>query len=138
MQHTLSILTFQTDGPRLYEVTDHVDEWLAGTGIHRGVLTLLCQHTSAGLLITENASAAVHRDLVRWFDAAAPEGPGYEHSAEGPDDMPAHIKAVLSGNSLTIPVADGRMMLGTWQGVFIAEYRHEPHTRSLAAHLLGD
>ena len=71
MQHTLSILTFQTDGPRLYEVTDHVDEWLAGTGIHRGILTLLCQHTSAGLLITENASAAVHRDLVRWFDASA-------------------------------------------------------------------
>jgi secondary thiamine-phosphate synthase enzyme len=138
MQHTLSILTFQTDGPRLYEVTDHVDEWLAGTGIHRGILTLLCQHTSAGLLITENASAADPRHLVGWFAAAAPDGPGSEHSADGPDDMPAHIKAVLSGNSLTIPVADGRMMLGTWQGVFIAEYRHEPHTRSLAAHLLGD
>jgi secondary thiamine-phosphate synthase enzyme len=138
MQHTLSILTFQTDGPRLYEVTEQISEWLGSTGIGRGVLTLLCQHTSAGLLITENASAAVHRDLVRWFDAAAPEGPGYEHAAEGPDDMPAHIKAVLSGNSLTIPVADGRMLLGTWQGVFIAEYRHEAQTRSLAAHLLGD
>lgn len=138
MQHTLSLLTFQTEGPGLYEVTDHVSDWLAGTAITRGVLTLFCQHTSAGLLITENASPAVHRDLVRWLDAAAPEGPGYEHSTEGPDDMPAHIRTMLSGNSLTIPVADGRMMLGTWQGVFIAEHRRAPHKRSVAAHLLGD
>nr|WP_166179820.1 secondary thiamine-phosphate synthase enzyme YjbQ [Altererythrobacter segetis] len=138
MQHTLSILTFQTDGPGLYEVSEHVSEWIAGTGISRGVLNLLCQHTSAGLLITENASAAVHRDLVRWLDAAAPEGPGYEHATEGPDDMPAHVKSMLTGSTLTIPVADGQMMLGTWQGVFIAEHRRDPHTRSLAAHLLGD
>ena len=138
MQHTLSILTFQTDGPRLYEVTEHVAEWIEGSGIARGALTLLCQHTSAGLLITENASSAVHRDLVRWLEAAAPYGPGYEHDAEGPDDMPAHIKSVLTGSSLAIPVADGRMMLGTWQGVFLAEYRRDPHTRSIAAHLIGD
>ena len=138
MQHTLSILTFQTQGHGLYEVTEPISDWLGSTGITRGLLTLLCQHTSAGLLITENASPAVHRDLVRWFDAAAPEGPGYEHSTEGPDDMPAHIKAVLSGATLSIPVADGRMLLGTWQGVFIAEHRQEPLTRSIAAHLLGD
>ena len=138
MQHTLSILTFQTKGRRLYEVTEQVSGWIGGTGIGRGILTLLCQHTSAGLLITENASSAVHRDLARWLDAAAPEGPGYEHASEGPDDMPAHIKSVLTGTTLTIPVADGRMMLGTWQGVFLAEHRAEPHTRSLAAHLLGN
>jgi len=138
MQHTLSILTFQTDGPRLYEVTEHVAEWIEGSGIARGALTLLCQHSCAGLLITENASSAVHRDLVRWLEAAAPDGPGYEHDAEGPDDMPAHIKSVLTGSSLAIPVADGRMMLGTWQGVFLAEYRRDPHTRSIAAHLIGD
>jgi len=138
MQHTLSILTFQTDGPGLYEVTEHVGEWIGGTGIGRGILTLLCQHTSAGLLITENASSAVHRDLVRWLDAAAPEGPGYEHEEEGPDDMPAHVKSAIVGNSLTVPVADRRMLLGTWQGVFIAEHRREPQVRSLAAHLLGD
>jgi secondary thiamine-phosphate synthase enzyme len=138
MQHTLSILTFQTQGHGLYEVTEPISDWLGGTGITRGLLTLLCQHTSAGLLITENASSAVHRDLMRWFDAAAPEGPGYEHSTEGSDDMPAHIKSILSGASLAIPVADGRMMLGTWQGVFIAEHRLEGHTRSVAAHLLGD
>ena len=138
MQHTVSILTFQTEGPGLYEVTDHVGEWLDGTGIARGLLTLFCQHTSAGLLITENASPAVHRDLVRWLDAAAPEGPGYEHSTEGPDDMPAHIKTLLTGSTLAIPVADRQMMLGTWQGVFIAEHRRDPHTRSIAAHLLGN
>ena len=138
MQQTLSILTFQTEGARLYEITDHVCEWLAGTGIARGVVTLFCQHTSAGLLITENASPAVHRDLLDWFAAAAPEGPGYEHSTEGPDDMPAHIKTMLTGNSLTVPVSEGRMLLGTWQGVFLAEHRSDPHRRSVAAHIVGD
>jgi secondary thiamine-phosphate synthase enzyme len=138
MQQTLSILTFQTDGVGLYEVTDHVGEWLAGSGIARGVVTLFCQHSSAGLLITENASPAVQRDLVSWFAAAAPEGPGYEHSTEGPDDMPAHIKTMLTGNSLTIPVAEGALMLGTWQGVFLAEHRADPHKRSVAAHIVGD
>lgn len=138
MQQRLSILTFQTGGVGLYEVTDPISEWLAGTGIARGVVTLFCQHTSAGLLITENASPAVHRDLVGWFAAAAPEGPGYEHSTEGPDDMPAHIKTMLTGNSLTVPVSDGRMMLGTWQGVFLAEHRADPHRRSVAAHIVGD
>lgn len=138
MQHTLSILKFQTEGPGLYEVTDHVGVWLSGTEIARGILTLFCQHTSAGLLITENASPAVRSDLVRWFDAAAPEGPGYAHAVEGPDDMPAHIKTMLTGNSLTVPVADRRMMLGTWQGVYLAEHRREPQQRSIAVHLLGD
>jgi len=138
MQQAVETLTFRTDGTGLHEITDEVAGWVCGTGIATGVLTLFCQHTSAGLLITENASSAVHRDLVRWFDAAAPEGPGYEHSTEGPDDMPAHIKAVLSGSTLSIPVAEGRMLLGTWQGVFIAEHREEPLTRSIAAHLLGD
>jgi len=138
MQQTLSILTFPTQGVGLYEVTGQIDDWLAGTGISRGLLTLFCQHTSAGLLITENASPAVHRDLVNWFAAAAPEGAGYEHSTEGPDDMPAHIKTMLGGNSLTVPVADGRMLLGTWQGVFVAEHRAHPHRRSVAVHIVGD
>ena len=138
MQQTLSILTFQTDGVGLHEVTDVIGEWIGGTGIARGILTLFCQHTSAGLLITENASPAVQRDLVRWLAAAAPDGLGYEHSTEGPDDMPAHIKTLLTGNSLTIPVVDGRMMLGTWQGVFVAEHRADPHRRSVTAHIAGD
>jgi secondary thiamine-phosphate synthase enzyme len=102
------------------------------------VLTLFCQHTSAGLLITENASPAVPRDLLRWLARAAPRDGGYEHSDEGPDDMPAHIRTVVTGNSLTIPVAGGRMMLGTWQGVFVAEHRRAPHTRRIVAQLIGD
>ena len=129
---------FKTDGARLYEVTDHVDEWLAGTGIGRGILTLLCQHTSAGLLITENASGAVRRDVLDWLDRIAPEGRHYAHDDEGPDDMPAHLKAVLTNPNLSLPVSGGRPMLGTWQGIFLAEHRRMPHRRAIALHLLGE
>ena len=138
MRHSDAILTFHTDGARLYDITRDVAHWLDETGIARGILTLLCQHTSASLLITENVSGSVHRDLVRWLAQAAPDDASYEHSAEGPDDMPAHIKAMLTGSGLTIPVADGRMLLGTWQGLFLAEHRRAPHRRSVAAHMLGD
>lgn len=138
MQQALETLTFRTGGTGLHEITDEVADWLRGTGIGTGVLTLFCQHTSAGLLITENASPAVPRDLLRWLARAAPEGNGYEHDDEGPDDMPAHIRSVITGNSLTLPVADGRMLLGTWQGVFLAEHRHMPHRRKVVAHLAGD
>ncbi len=137
MQQALETLTIRTGGTGLHEITHDVAEWLRGTGIDTGVLTLFCQHTSAGLLITENASPAVPRDLLRWLARAAPEGPGYEHDDEGPDDMPAHIRSVITGNSLTLPVAGGRMLLGTWQGVFLAEHRHRPHRRNVVAHLAG-
>ena len=138
MQQALEILALRTTGAGLHEITDTVAEWLSGTGIGAGVLTLFCQHTSAGLLITENASPAVPRDLMRWFAGAAPEGTGYEHDDEGPDDMPAHIRSVITGNSLTIPVGGGRIMLGTWQGIFIAEHRRSPHTRRIVAQVIGD
>jgi secondary thiamine-phosphate synthase enzyme len=138
MQQALDTLTFRTDGTGFHEITDEVGAWLRGTGIATGVLTLFCQHTSAGLLITENASPAVPRDLLRWLGRAAPEGADYEHSDEGPDDMPAHIRAVITGNSLTIPVAGGRIALGTWQGIFLAEHRRMPHRRKVVAHLIGD
>jgi secondary thiamine-phosphate synthase enzyme len=138
MRHALAILSFPTDGARLYEITGEVAGWLGETGIDRGVLTLLCQHTSASLLVTENVSGSVHRDLVRWLAKAAPDGGDYEHSAEGPDDMPAHVKAMLTGVTLTLPVADGRMLLGAWQGLFLAEHRRAPHRRSVAVHMLGD
>jgi secondary thiamine-phosphate synthase enzyme len=137
MQQALETLTFRTDGTGLHEITGEIADWLHGTGIATGVLTLFCQHTSAGLLITENASPAVPRDLLRWLARTAPEGNGYEHADEGPDDMPAHIRSVITGNSLTLPVAEGRMTLGTWQGVFLAEHRHRPHRRKIVAHLLG-
>jgi secondary thiamine-phosphate synthase enzyme len=138
MQQALETLTFRTDGTGLHEITGAIADWLRGTGIATGVLTLFCQHTSAGLLITENASPAVPRDLLRWLARTAPEGAGYEHADEGPDDMPAHIRAVITGNSVTLPVAQGRMLLGTWQGVFLAEHRHMPHTRRIVMHLLGE
>jgi secondary thiamine-phosphate synthase enzyme len=138
MIQALETLTIRTRGTGLHEITDEVAAWLRRTGIGAGLVTLFCRHTSAGLLITENASPAVQRDLLRWLAAMAPEGRGYEHDAEGPDDMPAHLKAVLTGNSLTVPVADGRMMLGTWQGVFLAEHRRDPHQRSVVAHAFGE
>src|SRR6478735_9090780 len=136
MQQACETLTFHTGGTGLHEVTGVIAEWLDGTGIATGVLTLFCQHTSAGLLITENASPAVPRDLLRWLAGQAPEGAHYEHADEGPDDMPAHIRAVITGNSLTLPVAGGRMTLGTWQGVFLAEHRSSPHRRRIVAHLI--
>ena len=138
MRQTLAILTFDTDGPGLLEITDDVTSWLRATDIRMGTVTLFCQHTSASLVVTENAAPAVRRDLLRWLDFAVPEGDGYEHSAEGSDDMPAHIKAMLTGNSLTIPLADGKMMLGSWQGVFLVEHRHQAHKRYVVAHALGD
>ena len=138
---TLQRELFAADAPAipgLLLVPDAVTEWLRATGIATGVLTLFCRHTSAGLLITENASPAVPRDLLRWLAHAAPEDPGYEHADEGPDDMPAHIRAVITGNSLTVPVAGGRVMLGTWQGIFLAEHRDAPHRRNVVAHVIGD
>lgn len=138
MHQQLAILTFDTQGQGLLEITDDVNSWIRATDVRMGVLTLFSQHTSASLLITENASPTVRRDLMRWLDCAAPEGDGYEHSAEGRDDMPAHVKAMLTGTGLTIPLADGKMMLGSWQGVFLAEHRHEAHKRYVVAHVLGD
>jgi secondary thiamine-phosphate synthase enzyme len=133
-----TILSFDTHGAALYEITDEVARWVSQTGVNSSVLTLFCQHTSASLLITENASPAVHRDMLRWLGRLAPEGSDYEHSAEGPDDMPAHLKSALTGNSLTIPVGGGRPLLGTWQGIYLAEHRRAPHRRNVVAHLMGD
>jgi secondary thiamine-phosphate synthase enzyme len=137
MKQALETLAIRTDGTGLHEITDEIARWLERAGIAQGLLTLFCRHTSAGLLITENASPAVQRDLLRWLAASAPEAASYEHDTEGPDDMPAHLRTVLTGNSLTVPVSNGRMMLGTWQGVFLAEHRRAPHTRKVVVHLLG-
>ena len=138
MHQTLAILTFDTKGQGFLEITEDVTSWIRATDVRMGVVTLFCQHTSASLLVTENASPAVKRDLLRWLAMAAPEGDGYEHESEGNDDMPAHVKAMLTGTSLTIPLADGKMMLGSWQGVFLVEHRHESHKRYVVAHAMGD
>lgn len=137
LRQASTTFAFETTGPGLTEFTDEVTQWLATAGLADGLLTLFCRHTSASLLITENASSAVHRDLVDWLQRMAPESERYEHDCEGPDDMPAHLKAALTGVSLAVPVRDGRMALGTWQGVFLAEHRARPHRREIAAHIIG-
>ena len=138
MHQAHAILTFETQGKGLLEITHDIASWLRSADIGMGTVTLFCQHTSASLMINENAAPAVRRDLMRWLDMAAPEGDGYEHDAEGPDDMPAHIKAMLTGNSLTIPFADGKMLLGSWQGIYLAEHRDVSSRRYVVAHAMGD
>lgn len=133
--------TIHTDGPGLVELTDQVAGWVAGQG--DGLLTLLIQHTSASLLIQENADPQVMQDLRAFFDRLVPpsDAPSMaylRHTYEGPDDMPAHIKSALMPISLSIPVRDGRLVLGTWQGVYLVEHRAAPHHRRVAAHFQSD
>ncbi len=130
-------LRVETRGQGFVEITDAVGRWVAGTGIGHGLLTVFCRHTSASLLIQENADPDVRRDLLTAFDRLAPRNADYIHATEGPDDMPAHIRTVLSGVSLSIPVVAGRMALGTWQGIYLAEHRDRPHRRDLIFHLIG-
>ncbi len=130
-------LTIATRGAGLVEVTDAVTAWLDAQAITDGLLTVFCRHTSASLIINENAAPAVRRDLERYFQRLAPESREYEHDDEGPDDMPAHLKTALTTVSLGIPVADGRMVLGTWQGLYLFEHRAAPHRRTLALHVIG-
>ena len=135
MHQSLAILTFDTEGQGLLEITEDVASWLRATDVRMGVVTLFCQHTSASLLVSENAAPAVKRDLMRWLGAAVPEGDGYEHRSEGPDDMPAHIKAALTAVSLAVPIRAGRLALGQWQGIYLFEHRHGTHERNIVAHV---
>jgi secondary thiamine-phosphate synthase enzyme len=138
MRQASTILSFDTRGRGFVDVTRTMAEWLAGTGVREGLLTLLCRHTSASLLIQENASPDVRTDLAAWLDRLAPEGAHYAHDDEGPDDMPAHLKATLTGVNLQVPVIGGRMALGTWQAIYLAEHRRMPHRRQIAVHLIGE
>ena len=123
----------------LHEFTDDVQAWVAKQDIRSGLLTLFCRHTSASLVIQENAAPAVRRDLEKFFDGLAPEGAGlYEHDDEGPDDMPAHLKTALTQVQLSIPVMDGKLMLGTWQGIYLFEHRSRPSQREIVLHLTGE
>lgn len=123
----------------LLEFTADVRQWLTQQPIASGLLTLFCRHTSASLLIQENAASAVRHDLEKFFDGLAPEGAGlYEHDDEGPDDMPAHLKTALTQVQLSIPVMAGRLMLGTWQGIYLFEHRNHPTTREIVLHLTGE
>lgn len=130
----------ETRGQGLYEFTGQVERWLREAGSGEGLLTLFIRHTSASLLIQENADPDVQRDLLAYFTRLVPPSDdpsmGYlRHTLEGPDDMPAHIKAAMMPVSLTIPVSGGRMVLGTWQGLYVFEHRDRPHLRKVAAHL---
>ena len=121
------------------EVTDDVARWIAGQGVGTGLLTVYIRHTSASLVIQENADPDVMRDLKTFFKTLVKEDPSlYRHGTEGPDDMPAHIKSAMTQTSLNIPVTDGRMALGTWQGIYLFEHRTRPHKRQLTLHLMGD
>jgi secondary thiamine-phosphate synthase enzyme len=122
----------------LLDITNEIADWTAATAISEGLLTLFCRHTSASLVIQENAAPAVRRDLERYFEKIAPEGGHYEHNDEGPDDMPAHLRSALTSTQLSIPVRDGRPALGTWQGVFLFEHRRNTPEREIALHLIGE
>ncbi|HEX4196091.1 MAG TPA: secondary thiamine-phosphate synthase enzyme YjbQ [Caulobacteraceae bacterium] len=139
MRQATSILRIETSGRGLVEVTRQAVGWVEGQGMAAGLLTVFCRHTSASLLIQENAAAAVRHDLEAFFEQIAPEDPSrYAHDDEGPDDMPAHLRTALTGVQLSVPLIGGRLQLGTWQGIYLFEHRHDPHRRELALHLIGD
>jgi secondary thiamine-phosphate synthase enzyme len=133
--HTLGV---RTNGPGLVEITHEVTAWVARQGMSLGLLTLFCRHTSASLLIQENADPDVARDIEDYFARLAPESDAYRHQDEGPDDMPAHLRAALTQAQLTIPLVGGTLALGTWQGVWLFEHRARPHRREVVLHLMGE
>jgi secondary thiamine-phosphate synthase enzyme len=135
-QETVSIAT---DGPGLYDFTEAVQHWTSAQKITTGLLTLFSRHTSASLVIQENADPQVMDDLQGFFRRLVPNGdPLFLHTAEGPDDMPAHVKSALTATSLNIPVGHGTLMLGAWQGIYLFEHRVQPHRRNVTLHLLGE
>ncbi len=138
MRQALHRFTQATSRKGLYDVTREAQRWVDGQGIGIGLLTVFCRHTSASLLIGENADPTMRADMERFFDRIAPEDAVYEHDLEGPDDMPAHLRAALTQTSLAVPVEGGRMLLGTWQGIYLFEHRSRPHRREIVLHLAGD
>jgi secondary thiamine-phosphate synthase enzyme len=138
MRQFVDILRIQTRGRGLREFTQELAVWVDRHAMDSGLLTVFCRHTSASLLIQENASPEVRTDLERYFADIAPEDPSrYDHDDEGPDDMPAHIRTALTNVQLSIPLISGRLALGTWQGVYLFEHRRRPHAREIALHLIG-
>jgi len=139
MRQSLHVLQVRAQRRGLTEITSDVRHWLGEQAIQTGMLTLFCRHTSASLLIQENAAPSVCRDLEKFFDSLAPEEKGrYEHDDEGPDDMPAHLKTALTQVQLNVPVMQGRLALGTWQGIYLFEHRSRPSIREIVLHLAGE
>lgn len=139
MRQAVTALTVTTRGKGLYEFTEDVERWVAGEALQTGLVTLFIRHTSASLTIQENADPDVVADLNDWFGRLVKEGdPNFRHTMEGPDDMPAHIRAALTATQLSIPVVNGRLALGSWQGIYVFEHRRAPHRRSVALHFVGE
>ncbi|HEY2020816.1 secondary thiamine-phosphate synthase enzyme YjbQ [Paraburkholderia sp.] len=139
MRQTIHHLSVQASHRGLVEFTGEVRRFIADQGIRTGLLTLFCRHTSASLLIQENADPSVRRDLERYFASVAPEHAGrYEHDTEGPDDMPAHLRTALTQVQLSVPVEHGQLVLGTWQGLYLFEHRRHTQPRDIVLHLLGE
>ena len=138
MRQSSTLLPIRADGPGLRDFTSEVRKFVAESGVENGLLTIFCRHTSASLLIQENAAPAARRDLERFFTEIAPESDGYEHDDEGPDDMPAHLRSALTQTHLSIPVTSGRPALGTWQGIYLFEHRRTAPEREILLHIVGE
>jgi secondary thiamine-phosphate synthase enzyme len=138
MRQAARTLTVETSGAGLVEITRDAAAWAAEQGMTTGLLTLFSRHTSASLLISENADPDVARDLEDYFARLAPPSGAYRHQDEGPDDMPAHLRAALTQTQLSIPLVGGRLALGTWQGIWLFEHRARPHRREVVLHLIGE
>ena len=128
----------KTDGKGTYEITDEIRDRIGKSGLRNGTVTVFVQHTSCSLIAMENAAPAARRDLERFFDELVPENQDFEHDDEGPDDMPSHIRMALTRTSETIPIVDGKMQLGTWQGIFLFEHRRDPHHRKISLTIIGE
>jgi secondary thiamine-phosphate synthase enzyme len=139
MMHVKTIrLEVSTKGKGTYEITDQVEDAVAAAGVREGIVTIFVQHTSCSLVIMENAAPAARRDLERFFERLVPEEAEYEHDDEGPDDSTSHIRMALTRTSEVIPIAGGKLQLGTWQGVFVFEHRRAPHERRVVVTVMGE
>lgn len=137
MRQASTQIAIDTCRQGLVEITRPVIDWVDARSMREGLLTVFCRHTSASLLIQENAAREVRSDLEAYFARIAPESDVYDHDDEGPDDMPAHLRTALTQVSLSIPVIDGALALGTWQGLYLFEHRRRPHRRTIALYILG-
>ena len=139
MRQANALLAVETRRRGLTEITRQVADWVGASGLSNGLLTVFVRHTSASLLIQENADPGVQRDLERFFARLVPDGDRlFEHDTEGPDDMPAHVRSALTATQLSVPLIDGALALGTWQGIYLYEHRLRGHRRQVVLHLIGD
>jgi secondary thiamine-phosphate synthase enzyme len=139
MRQAKTTLVVDTRGRGLHEITGRIERWVGERGLRDGLLTVFVRHTSASLLIQENADPEVQRDLERFFARLVPDGDRlFEHDAEGPDDMPAHVRSALTATQLSVPLLDGRLVLGTWQGIYLYEHRLRGHRREVVLHVIGE